>query len=158
MIMMMKRFSVVFCVSILGFATGCNPGTTGGETTKTTDPQTGTTVTSKKPFIGMPSGTFELSTPVMASSLKQGESKESTLTISRGENFSGDVAIKFAEIPMGVSIKPVAPEIKHGDDSVVLTVSAAEDAALGDFSIQVIGHPAKGTDSTNKLKVSIAKK
>ena len=155
---MMKRFSTLFCLSVLGCAVGCNPGTTGGEATKTKDPQNGTTVTSKKPLIGLAAGTFELSTPLMASAIKQGESKESTVTISRGENFTGDVSIKLSEIPTGVSIKPAAPEIKHGDESVTLTVSAAEDAALGDFSIQVVGHPAKGTDSTNKLKLSISKK
>jgi hypothetical protein len=48
--------------------------------------------------------------------------------------------------------------MKHGDAEAQVTLTAASDAALGNFAIKVIGHPAKGADSSNELKLTVAKK
>ena len=39
-----------------------------------------------------------------------------------------------------------------------VTLKAQEDASLGNFTINVTGHPAKGADATSQLKITVAKK
>ena len=58
----------------------------------------------------------------------------------------------------GVTLDPASPSINHGDKDIKVTVKAAADAALGDFTIKMTGHPEKGSDATNDLKLTIAKK
>ena len=58
----------------------------------------------------------------------------------------------------GLSIEPATPVIKHGQDGTKLTVRAADDAALGHFTIELTGHPAKGPDATALLKVRVRSK
>ena len=111
-----------------------------------------------KPPIGNAEETFTMSVPVLSTSLKQGEAKTATISLSRGKNFDEDVTLKFDDIPKGLTIEPPAALVKHGDKEANLTLKAADDAALGDFTIKVTGHPAKGTDAKAELKVSIAEK
>ena len=37
-------------------------------------------------------------------------------------------------------------------------VTAADEAALGDFTIKVTGHPTKGADASNEFKITVDKK
>ncbi len=48
--------------------------------------------------------------------------------------------------------------IKNGETDAEITLTGAEDAALGDFDIKMTGHPAKGTDTSNEFKLSIVKR
>ena len=58
----------------------------------------------------------------------------------------------------GVTLEPANPVIMHGEKETKITVTLADDAALGDFNVKVTGHPTKGADSTNDLKITVAKK
>jgi hypothetical protein len=77
--------------------------------------------------------------------------------INRGKNFREDVLLKLAGLPGGVSLIPGNPVIKHGDTDAKFTLKAAGDAALGDFTVRVTGHPTKGADALAELKISVAK-
>ncbi|HYV34951.1 MAG TPA: hypothetical protein VE988_04550, partial [Gemmataceae bacterium] len=110
------------------------------------------------PVLGQADDTFTLSVPTLATTLKQGETKTASIGIKRGKNFDGDVTIKFAETPKGLAIDPTSPVIKHGDTEAKITLKAAEDAALGDFTIKLTGHPTKGADAANEFKVTVQKK
>ena len=57
-----------------------------------------------------------------------------------------------------MTIDSVNPVIKHGDTEAKLTFKAAADAALGDFTVKVTGHPTKGAHASNDFKISVAKK
>jgi hypothetical protein len=46
----------------------------------------------------------------------------------------------------------------HGDTEAKVTLKATADASLGDFTVKVTGHPTKGRDATNELKITVAKK
>jgi hypothetical protein len=129
---------------------GCTQGTPGGP---------GTTATSgKKPAYGQAEDTFNLSVPVMSSSLQQGEQTEATVGIKRAKNFDEDVALKFTDVPQGVTIEPASPVIKHGDTDAKITFNVGNEAALGDFKVKVTGHPTKGDDAQIEFKLSIAVK
>jgi len=136
---------------------GCNKSTTGGPGADK-DNKNKTTTDKIKDTARQAEDTFTLSLPTLSTSLKQGESKDATIGITRGKNFDEDVSLKFEDVPKGVTIEPAAPSIKHGDKDVKVTVKAADDAALGDFTVKVTGHPSKGADASGELKLTVKKK
>jgi hypothetical protein len=160
-------------------AAGCNNASTPGgpgvanndRSAKTTDPTTppvvnretsarpasDSTVTNR-PNYGEAERTFEVSTPVLSTRVVQGETKAIAIGISRGKNFDEDVTLRLTEIPKGVTFDPPAPRIMHGDKDCKVNVQVAEDAALGDFTVNVSGHPEKGADATTTLKLTVVEK
>ena len=100
---------------------------------------------------------FHLSPPNFSTSLKQGETQTVSIGISRDKTFDQQVGLSFGEMPTGVTLEPVAPVINHGEKAVLITVTAANDAALGNFVIKVTGHPTKGADASSELKLTVVK-
>jgi uncharacterized membrane protein len=144
-----RRLTVLLATALVALA-GCDRGTSGGP--GVTNPP------HKQPANGEADDTFNLSMPLMSTTLHQGESKEVAVGIKRGKNFDEDVTLKFAEGPQGVTIDSTNHVIKHGDTELKVTLKAQEDASLGNFTINVTGHPAKGADATSQLKITVAKK
>jgi hypothetical protein len=138
-----------FLAAVLVTLSGCNEGTPGGA--GVTNP--GRT----PPTVGQAENTFKLNVPFLATTLKQGESKDLTIGIDRGKNFEGDVSLVFDDPPKGVTINSAKPVIQHGDTEAKVTLKASSDAALGDFSVKVKGHPSKGPDATSELRISVVK-
>ena len=77
--------------------------------------------------------------------------------INRQKSFNQDVVLTFGEMPTGVSIEPPTSVIKHDDKEAQFTLTAVDDAALGNFTIKLTGHPAKGSDASNELKLTVVK-
>lgn len=113
--------------------------------------------TNANPIARDPENTFRINTPILTTTIKQGETKIVTIGITRSKNFDQDVTLKFEGTPAGVTIEPAEPMIKHDEKEVKINVSAAADATLNDFAIKIIGHPATGPDATNKLNLSVSK-
>jgi hypothetical protein len=101
---------------------------------------------------------FTLSMPFWTTGLKQGEAKAFSITISREKRFDQDVTLKFAGLPKGITVDPVGAVIKNGEAEAKFVLKASDDAALGDFAINVTGHPTKGVDVTHEFKFTVAKK
>ncbi len=142
-------------IGILVFVTaaalvGCDSGTPGGP--GATNPP------NRPPVVGQADETFTLDVPNLTTNVKQGESKSITIGIKRGKNTDADVQLKFTDLPKGLTIEPASPMIKHGETEAQLTIKAANDAALGTFNVQVIGHPTVGADAQNTIKVDVEKK
>jgi uncharacterized membrane protein len=147
----MKRLLAGLLATGLLALTGCgSPGTPGGP--GATNPSV------KKPMVGQAEEAFSLSVPALSTGIKQGEMKALSISIKRGKNFDEDVALAFGEMPKGLTIEPAKPVIKHGDSEVNLSLKAADDAALGDFTIKVTGSPKKGAEASNDFKVTVHKK
>jgi uncharacterized membrane protein len=144
----MKNLFVGLLGAALLAVAGCHPGTTGGPGTPG----------GKTPIVGQAENTFKLDTPNLSTKVKQGEAREVTIGIDRGKNFDQDVALKFEDLPKGVTIDPPSPMIKHGDKEAKATIHAADDAAVGDFTIKVDGKPTKGEMASNTFKVTVEKK
>lgn len=136
---------------------GCSESTPGGPGVVTNPPQS-TTTTALKPVLGPDENTFSLSVPVLSTHLKQGEAVVGTISLSRGKNFDEDVALTFAGLPQGVTVEPASAMIRHGDSEAKVTFQASDDAALGDFTIKVMGHPTQGADAKSEFKLSVDKK
>ena len=136
------------CIALIGCGKEGTPGGPGATS------RTGSNV----PLTGEAEKTFRLDMPMLSTSVKQGEQQEVKIGINRGKNFDEDVTLKFDDLPKGVTIEPASAVIKHGDKDVQVTVKAAADAALGDFTIKVTGHPTKGPDAKSELKIKVTKK
>lgn len=139
---------LVAAVAPLGLV-GCNSGSPGGPGASNRD--------SNKPHITTQDDTFTLSSPG-STHIKQGEAKVVTIGIHRGKNFGQDVHLKLSGLPKGVTADPAAPDMKAGQDEVKVTLKAADDAALGEFKIQLVGHPASGAEATNDFTLTVDKK
>lgn len=154
----MKRIYVGLAVAALAAFVGCEgaKSTSGGP--GATNRGTGGTGSTKGPIVGKPDNSFSLSTPTLSTKLKQSESEVVKISIKRGKNFDQDVSLKFEGLPKGVTVEPLLPAIKHGEEEAKVTFKAADDAALGDHTVKVIGHPKEGPDAMSDLKLTIAKK
>ena len=159
----MKSLHVGLVAMALVALNGCTQGTPGGpgavNTPSTTPNKTTTTTTTvQKPVLGQAEETFNLSVPSLSTGMKQGETKAASISLSRGKNFDEDVTLKFDDLPKGITIDPDSPVIKHGEKEAKITFQAADDAALGDFTIKVTGHPTKGADAKTEFKLTVAEK
>lgn len=129
---------------------GCNQGVPGGPGT--------TNQSSKKPPFGEAVNTFDLSVPMLPTTIKQGERIDTSISIKRGKNFNEDVTLKFTGLPKGLKLDPSPAVIKHGDEEVKLQLMASNDASLGNFTLLVTGHPVKGADALINFKITVDKK
>jgi len=153
----MKTALVALAAAALIAFVGCNPGTPGGSGADKDKDKKGR-VERIEDKVRQAEDSFSLSVPTFSVKIKQGESKAVTIGISRGKNFGEDVALKLDGLAKGVTVEPADAVIKHGDKEAKLTFKAADDAALGDFTVKVVGHPEKGGDATNELKLTVQKK
>lgn len=146
----MKRTLVAALVAAFGsFAlVGCSGGSQGGPGASGKG----------GPLGGPADDAFTLSVPTLATHIKQGEAKVVEIGIKRGKNFGQDVALKLDGLPKGVTADPASPDIKAGEEEAKVTLKAADDAALGDFTVKVTGHPKTGADASNEFKLTIDKK
>lgn len=128
---------------------GCSPSTPGGPGTAKPE--------SEKPMIGQTDNTFTLDVPMMATKIEQGETNTLSIGIKRGTNFAQDVSLEFTDVPPGIHIQPDLPRIARTDEALELTLHAAEDAALGDFTVKVAGFPGTGAPANAELSLTISK-
>jgi hypothetical protein len=141
----MRHTVAVISLGILIALVGCDKGTSGGPGA--------TTPPTASPMSGQVDDTFSLVVPSVK--LAQGESKTVSIGISRGTNFSEDVSISLGELPTGVTADPGSPAIRAGDPETVVTVRAANDAALGDFKVKVTGKPTKGGVAEAEFNITV---
>lgn len=146
----MKRSTLQWAFLTLATVTGCNQGTPGGPGTATPPAEQAT--------VGQTDDTFNLSVPLMASTLQQGGKVEVTLGIKRAKNFDQDVALNFVDLPAGVTLDPASPTIKHGDADSKIMIHATDKVIPGDYKVKVTGHPTKGSDAVVEFKLSITDK
>lgn len=144
-------------------AVGCSQDKPGGpgvaESPNSEEAATPAPTVAAKPILGEGENTFSLSMPFRSVTVNQGEEKSVVIGINRGRNFGEEVKIKLAGLPAGVSMTTAEPVIKHGSTDAEIVLQAADDAALGDFTVKVTGHTASsGADASNEFKLTIAQK
>ena len=139
--------------------TGCNNGTPGGPgADKDKDKDKDSVLQRAEDAVIQHEGTYSVTVPLLATRLKQSEDKVVAVGIRRGKNFDEDVTLKFEGAPTGVTVDPATATIKHGEKETKVNIKAADDAAVGEFTIKVTGHAEKGTDASNNLKIIVEKK
>jgi len=142
----MKTLITAVSLGLAATLAGCSQGTSGGP--GATVPPSTTSV------VGQAEDTFSLE--MGTTSLRQGETQLVPVNIKRGRNFSEDVLLKMNNLPKGVTVGPGSLLVKSSEGEANLELIAAPDAALGDFTVEVSGHPTKGADAVTEVKLSVA--
>jgi uncharacterized membrane protein len=147
----MKKIIAMSALALSVACLGCEKsGTPGGPGVSKSD--------SGRGIVSQPEETFSLSVPPLSTKIKQGEMKTVTISVKRGKNFSDDVHMKFDNLPKGVTLDPAAPTIKASENDSQIKIKAADDAAVGDFVLKIMGEPSKGAAASNDLKITVEKK
>lgn len=138
-------------------AVGCNQGTPGGAgVTASADASKPVATVANKPVLGEADNSYRLNMPFQEVTVKQGDNLNFAIAISRGENFSDEVAIKLEGLPSGVSQMAASPRIERDKTDSQLMLNAADDAALGEFTVKVTGHTTSSeVDATDEFKLTV---
>ena len=101
---------------------------------------------------------FKVEVPAFATTIKQGETRSIPISLSREYYFKQDVTLKLttSSANKGISIDPATAVIKASErPSVQIRVTAATSAALGEYSIRVMGTPETGESTSTAFNVKI---
>jgi hypothetical protein len=102
--------------------------------------------------------TFSIKVPAGHTNITQGgETKEVSISVSRGSNFDQEVTLSFKPHD-GIQVTPESWTAKKGDDTGKFTVKAADTAPVGTTNIAVTGTPKTGAAATVDLGIDVKKK
>lgn len=162
----MKKLLASLFLGALLVATGCNqspsggPGANTGRTTTvakhsgTSGDATTTTTTSPDREVTDKANTFKLSGPVTETNLKQGEKKEFSISVSRGNDFKQAVKLTFNP-GKGLKVTPENLSVNASDKEAKFFVEAMKDAPLGHTQVEVTGTPETGAATNLTVKVEV---
>jgi uncharacterized membrane protein len=98
---------------------------------------------------------FKIAVPTFSTQVKQGETKDVTVSLERGQYFKQDVKLEIKATP-GITVEPTKASVKASDTpDVQLRVSAAKDAAIGGYQITVKGTPTTGEPTSTEFNVTV---
>jgi uncharacterized membrane protein len=105
---------------------------------------------------GMSSGEgFTIGTPVLDTRVVQGQTQSATVSLHRGELFKRDVSLDI-RASTGISVEPTKTLVKaSATQDVQLKITAAKDAALGDYKIYLKGTPDAGEATSTEFTVKV---
>jgi uncharacterized membrane protein len=132
---MMNRIACVVTALALGALVGCNQSPPGG---------------SPRSAGGQQSTSFKIEAPVMATTIKQGDTEEVKLKVDRGKDFKQDVKLKVEIVGevKGITVDPHEPVVK-------IKVKAEKDAAIGDHVLRITGVPESGVSAPVEVKITV---
>lgn len=91
----------------------------------------------------------------MGTEIKQGDTQTVTLTLTRGSQFKRDVKLDI-QAARGISVDPTSVRVKASDSpEVQVRVTAARDAAFGDYRVLVTGTPETGEPTSVVFTVKV---
>ena len=98
---------------------------------------------------------FKISVPTFDVEMKQGEIQSVTISLERGESFKQDVKF-IIKTTKGITVEPTDVMVKASDTpDVQLRITVPKDAALGVYSVSVIGTPKTGEPTSTVFNVNV---
>ena len=98
---------------------------------------------------------FKIAVPTFTTEIKQGETQSVTISLARGDYFKKDVKLQI-EASKGISVEPTSFIIKASDKpDMQLMIAAAQNAALGEYSVSVKGIPKTGESTSTVFNVKV---
>lgn len=100
---------------------------------------------------------FKIAVPMFDTKVNQGEIQTVNLTLERGDTFKQDVMLvtKLSK-GEGITFDPAKILVKAGDKpDIQLTITAAKDAAIGEYSVLVMGTPTTGEPTSVTFNVKV---
>ena len=98
---------------------------------------------------------FQIVVPSSAPELKQGEVQTVAVSLQRGELFKRDVKLEIKP-SKGISVDPTHAVVKaSAKPDVQLRITAAKDAAIGEYRVYVKGTPETGETTQVEFTVKV---
>ena len=98
---------------------------------------------------------FKIGVPNFDTEVKQGEVKNVTVSLHRGDYFKRDVRLEIRP-SKGISVEPADVLVKGSDNpDVQLQITVAQDANLGEYRVYVKGTPDTGESTSTDFKVKV---
>jgi uncharacterized membrane protein len=98
---------------------------------------------------------FKIAVPTFATEIKQGEVQSIAVSLERGDYFKKDVKLQI-EASKGISVEPTSVIIKASDKpDVQLRITAAQNAAIGEYHVSVKAIPKTGESTSTAFTVKI---
>ena len=98
---------------------------------------------------------FKIGIPTFDTKIKQGETESVTISVHRGEYFKRDVTLDI-KASKGISVEPTQATVKANErPDVNLRITAAKDAAIGEYKIYVKGTPEAGEATSTEFTVKV---
>ena len=98
---------------------------------------------------------FQIVVPISAPEVKQGEVHTVAVSLQRGELFKRDVKLEIKPTK-GISVDPTNALIKaSAKPDVQLRITAAKNAALGEYRVYVKGTPETGEPTSVEFTVRV---
>jgi len=98
---------------------------------------------------------FTISVPILETTVKQGQVKTANVSIDRGEYFKEDVRLSIKTTP-GLNIDPSSYVIHASDKpEVQLVITAAKDAPIMSYRVDVEGTPNNGRATWVQFPVKV---
>ena len=100
---------------------------------------------------------FKVDVPKGTTDIKQGEQREVTVSVNRGNKFDQDVMVTIKP-PAGIEAHPDKATAKKGTDAVKVTLKANSDAKMGKEEVEVIGTPTTGQPAEVRFTIDVKAK
>jgi uncharacterized membrane protein len=98
---------------------------------------------------------FSIAVPTFNTNIKQGEVQNVSITVERGNYFKQDVKLRISA-PKGLTAEPAKLTIKASESPAVqIRVSAAKDAALSEYPINIVATPTTGEPTSIAFTVKV---
>jgi len=98
---------------------------------------------------------FKIAVPKLSTEIKQGEVQSVAISLERGDYFKQDVTLQIKS-STGIRIEPTNFVIKASDrPDVQLRITAAQNAALGEYRVSVTGTPKTGESTSTEFNVKV---
>jgi len=98
---------------------------------------------------------FKISAPGLETDIKQGNTQTVTVSLQRGDYFKQNVSLDIKST-VGITVTPASVMVKASDSpDIQVQVTAAKDAALGDYGVFVTGTPTTGEPATADFRVKV---
>jgi len=99
---------------------------------------------------------FTIAVPTLSTEIKQGQAQNVVVSLERGDSFKQDVKLQI-KTTTGLSVDPTSVVIESSDKpDVQLKIAAAQNAALGEYRVTVVGTPKTGEATSTEFKVKVA--
>jgi len=98
---------------------------------------------------------FKIAIPTFTTEVKQGELQTVTVSLQRDPLFKQDVTLHI-KAAKGISVEPTKVTIKASDKpDVQLQITAAKEAAIGEYPVDVKGKPETGEPTHARFMVKV---
>ena len=98
---------------------------------------------------------FTIAVPTLSTEIKQGQAQNVVVSLERGDSFKQDVKLQI-KTTTGLSVDPTSVVIESSDKpDVQLKIAAAQNAALGEYRVTVVGTPKTGESTSTEFKLKV---